>query len=58
MNEAIINRVWILAQLVRIRMLEAEVKGILATEKTPRSALARRVAELKFQVNLLEIALN
>jgi hypothetical protein len=58
MNETTVNHVWILAQLARVRTLEAEVKRILATEKTPGIALVRRVAELKFQLNLLDIALN
>ena len=58
MNESIMNRAWIVAQLVRIRRLEAEVKRILATEKTPVADLARRVAELKFQLDLLDSAIN
>jgi hypothetical protein len=58
MSETITNQIWILAQLARVRTLEAEVRGILATEKTPGIALVRRVAELKFQLNLLDIGLN
>jgi hypothetical protein len=58
MNEAIMNRVWIVTQVLRIRRLEAEVKRILATEKTPVADLARRVAELKFQLDLLDSAIN
>jgi hypothetical protein len=58
MNETTINQVWILTQIARVRTLEAEVKRILATEKTPGVALVQRVAELKFQLNLLDIAVN
>jgi hypothetical protein len=58
MNESIINRAWIVTQLLRIRRLEAEVKRILATEKTPVADLARRVAELKFHLDLLDSAIN
>ena len=58
MNSGIINRLWIMAQLVRIQLLETEVTSILASEKTPGTALIRRVAELKFQLSLLELALN
>jgi hypothetical protein len=58
MNEIGVNGPWIVAQLVRIRALETEVRKLLATSKPSGTVLRRRVAELNRQVNLLDLAIN
>jgi hypothetical protein len=57
MNHTLANGPWIVAQILRIRNLEAEVKNLLdnGAEVTPVRA---RVAELKSQLELLDLALN
>jgi hypothetical protein len=58
MNEFTVNGPWIAVQLVRIRTLEAEVKKLLATGKPSGSVLRRRVAELNWQLTLLDLEVN
>jgi hypothetical protein len=58
MNEIAISGPWIVAQIVRIRALEAEVENLLATKNPSESLLSRHVAELKIQLALLDLTLN
>ena len=58
MGEIAANGPWIVAQLVRVRNLEADVKSLLAASNTPGSVLKGRMAELNFQLTLLELAVN
>jgi len=58
MNEITASGPWIIAQIVRIRTLEAEVKSLLATKNPSGSLLSRQVAELKIQLALLDLTLN
>lgn len=58
MNEIIDNAPWILARLLCIRKLEAEVRRLLATGNPPRGALRRRMAELNAEVTLLDLVIN
>ena len=58
MNENIVNGPWIVVQLVRIRSLEAEVRKLLATGRTSSAILRRRVAELNWQLTLLDLSIN
>jgi len=44
--------------LIRIRTLENEVKALLAKARTPNASLRSRVAYLKSQVALLDLALS
>ena len=57
MNHTHSNGPWIVAQILRIRSLEAEVKSMLESGAAP-SPVRERVAELKSQVELLDLALN
>jgi hypothetical protein len=58
MNEIAVNGPWIVAQLVRIWTLEAEVRTLLATSKPSGAVLRGRVAELNWQLTLLDLAIN
>jgi hypothetical protein len=58
MNQALVNGPWIVAQLIRIRALEREVKDLLAIGGTPGASLRNRVAQLNSQVALLDLALS
>jgi len=58
MNETVVNGPWIMAQIVRIRTLEAEVRKLLATSKPSRSALSVRMEELKVQLALLDLSIG
>ena len=58
MNENIVNGPWIVVQLVRIRSLEAEVRKLIATGRTSRALLRQRVAELNWQLTLLDLSIN
>ena len=58
MNETVVNGPWIMAQIVRIRKLEAEVRNLLATSKPSRSALSVRMEELKVQLALLDLSIG
>jgi hypothetical protein len=56
MDEIGVNGPWIVAQLVRIRTLEAEVRKQLAATKPSGAVICRRVAELDRQLTLLDLA--
>jgi hypothetical protein len=58
MNQALMNGPWIVAQLMRIRTLESEVKDLLAIGGKPNASLRSRVAQLNSQVALLDLALG
>jgi hypothetical protein len=58
MNEIVVNGPWIVAQLVRVRTLEAEVRTLLATGQPSRSVLRGRVLELNRQLTLLDLAIG
>ena len=58
MNEVVANGPWIVAQLLRVRKLEADVKSLLATSKAPAAMLKGRMAELNFELTLLELSIN
>jgi hypothetical protein len=58
MNQALVNGPWIVAQLIRIRALEREVRDLLAIGGTPGASLRNRVAQLNSQVALLDLALS
>ena len=58
MNENVASGPWILVQLLRIRSLEAEVRGLLGNRKPSGSVLRRRMAELNWQVTLLDLELS
>jgi hypothetical protein len=58
MNETVVNGPWIMAQIVRIRTLEDEVRNLLATSKPSRSALSVRMEELKVQLALLDLSIG
>ena len=57
MKYPLTNGPWIVAQLIRIRKLENEVKELLAKKASQRS-LRSRMAELDSQVTLLDLALS
>jgi hypothetical protein len=57
MKYPLTNGPWIVAQLLRIRQLEGEVKELLA-KKAPKDSLCSRMAELNSQVTLLDLALS
>ena len=57
MKYPLTNGPWIVAQMIRIRKLEREVKDLLAKE-APHAPLSARMAELKSQVTLLDLALG
>jgi hypothetical protein len=58
MNQPLMNAPWIVAQLLRIRTLENEVKDLLSKARKPNASLRSRVAHLKSQVALLDLALS
>jgi hypothetical protein len=58
MNQALLNGPWIVAQLIRIRTLESEVKDLLAIGGTPGASLRTRFAQLNSQLALLDLALS
>ena len=58
MNQTQAIAPWIVAQLIRIRTLENEVKDLLAMGGTPSAWLRSRVAHLNSQVALLDLALS
>jgi hypothetical protein len=49
---------WIMAQIVRIRTLEAEVRGLLQSRKPSGTVLSVRMEELKVQLALLDLSLG
>jgi hypothetical protein len=58
MIKIVVTSPWIVAQLVRIWKLEAEVTKLLATSKPAGAVLRGRVAELNRQLTLLDLAIN
>jgi len=58
MNDNVANGPWIVAQLARVRALEAEVKTLLAASQPSGIVLRGRVLELNRQLNLLDLAIN
>ncbi len=58
MNDTVIDGPWLVAQLVRVRTLEAEVKTLLAASQPSGAILRGRVQELNRQLTLLDLAIN
>ena len=58
MNDVVANGPWIVAQMLRVRKLEADVKSLLSLNKAPASVLYGRMAELKYELTLLELSIN
>jgi hypothetical protein len=58
MNQALANGRWMVAQLIRIRTLEREVKDLLAIGGTPGASLRNRAAQLNSQLAVLDLALS
>ena len=58
MNDNVVDGPWLVAQLVRVRTLEAEVKALLTTSQPSRAVLRGRVMELNRQLTLLDLAIN
>jgi hypothetical protein len=58
MNDTVIDGPWLVAQLVRVRTLEAEVRKLLATGQPSGALLRGRVQELNRQLTLLDLAIN
>jgi hypothetical protein len=57
MKYPLTNGPWIVAQMIRIRQLEKEVKELLA-KRGPKASLRSRMAELDSQVTLLDLAIS
>lgn len=58
MNGIVARGPWIVAQIVRIRTLEAEVGKLLANGKPHGLAVRERVKELDRQLTLLDLAIE
>ena len=58
MNDVNANGPWFVAQMLRIRKLEADVKSLLSLKKAPATVLNGRMAELNFELTLLELSIN
>jgi len=58
MNDTVIDGPWLVAQLVRVRTLEAEVRTLLAASQPSGALLRGRVQELNRQLTLLDLAIN
>jgi hypothetical protein len=58
MNENVANGPWIMAQIVRIRTLESEVRNLLASRGPSGSVLNLRMEELKVQLALLDLSIG
>ena len=58
MHEIVVKGPWIVAQIVRVRALEAEVRQLLATSKPYGGVLRERVKELNRQLTLLDLAID
>ena len=58
MNDVVANGPWIVAQMLRVRKLEADVKSLLSLRKAPAALLNGRMAELNFELTLLELSIN
>jgi hypothetical protein len=58
MNGIVVKGPWIAAQIVRVRVLEAEVRELLATSKPLGGVVRERVRELDRQLTLLDLAIE
>ena len=58
MTENVANGPWIMAQIVRIRNLETEVRNLLASRRPSASVLNIRMEELKVQLALLDLSIG
>lgn len=58
MNDVVANGPWIVAQMLRVRKLEADVKSLLSLKKAPARLLKGRMDELNFELTLLELSIN
>ncbi len=58
MNDVVATGPWIVAQMLRVRKLEADVKSLLSLQKAPDALLNGRMAELNFELTLLELSIN
>ena len=58
MNDVVANGPWIVAQMLRVRKLEADVKSLLSLKKAPPTLLKGRMDELNFELTLLELSIN
>ena len=58
MNDVATNAPWIVAQMLRVRKLEADVKSLLSLKKAPATVLQGRMDELNFQLTLLELSIH
>ena len=58
MNDVVANGPWIVAQMLRVRKLEADVKSLLSLKKAPAAMLKGRMDELNFELTLLELSVN
>jgi hypothetical protein len=58
MNGIVVKGPWIVAQIVRVRTLETEVRQLLAAGKPFGGVLRERVRELDRQLALLDLAIE
>jgi hypothetical protein len=58
MNDVVANGPWIVAQVLRVRKLEADVKSLLSLKKAPAAVLKGRMDELNFELTLLELSIH
>ena len=58
MSDVVVNGPWIVAQMLRVRKLEADVKSLLSLKKAPSAVVSGRMAELNFELTLLELSIN
>jgi len=58
MNDVVANAPWIVTQMLRVRKLEADVKSLLSARKVPAAEIKGRMAELNFELTLLELSIN
>jgi len=58
MNDVVANGPWIVAQMLRVRKLEADVKSLLSLKKAPANVLKGRMEQLNFELTLLELSIN
>lgn len=58
MNDVVANGPWIVAQMLRVRKLEADVKSLLSLKKAPDTVLKGRMEELNFELTLLELSIH
>jgi hypothetical protein len=58
MNDVVANGPWIVAQMLRVRKLEADVKSLLSLNKAPAAVLKGRMDELNYELTLLELSIH